>query len=159
MFETVLHRAIPWKPPSWKRTPMTTDCVFRLQDALPIAFERFNAMLTLWNFQLAVILGLLAFVASNPSLLQSTWPKAILSSVYLLFALANVISLLQVGGERRVLDACVLSNTFKGTLQKLPNFMKAPNDTKIIGLHLIGDVVALALIFGMPDLIRKIKAR
>jgi hypothetical protein len=42
-----------------------------LKEALPIFFERFNAAVTVWNLQLTVILGLIAFLAVASSVMQN----------------------------------------------------------------------------------------
>jgi hypothetical protein len=42
-----------------------------LKDALTILFERFNAAVTVWNFQIAVLLGLIAFLAAASGVLHS----------------------------------------------------------------------------------------
>ena len=74
-----------------------------LKDFLPILFERFNSTLTLWNFQMAVILGLIGFLAAARVILRDWRLHLGLSVAYLGFAVPNFCYLR--AGRRRAQSA------------------------------------------------------
>jgi hypothetical protein len=129
-----------------------------VKDAIPILFERFNASVSLWNFQMAVILGLLAFLAATSSLVRGVRLQIGLVGAYVIFAGINLTVLLQIEGQRRVMEQVV-----RGRLQELPqsdalvslrNVLFTPSSVTILVMHLAGDVAVIAAIFLIPMFLR-----
>jgi hypothetical protein len=111
-----------------------------LKDVIPILFERFNASVSLWNFQMAVILGLLAFLATTSSIVRGERLQFGLAGAYVIFAVINLIVLLQIEGQRRVIEQVVLGKLDElpqtNALANLRGVIATPSDVKIWAMHL-----------------------
>jgi hypothetical protein len=121
-----------------------------LKDVLPLAFERFNAAVALWNLEAAVIFALLAFLASAPGMLASLWMRGLMTAAYVGFALVNGVILEQVEGQRRVLDTVAIGELPRGDLKLLAPYLTAPSWVQTLGIHLLADGAALAAIWIIP---------
>ena len=126
--------------------------ILDLKDALPIAFERFNAAVTLWNLQAAVIFALLAFVTGAQRALKSVQIRIALSGAYAGCAAINLLVLLQVEAQRRALDQFVLTHLVGSGLVEtgLDRAMWAPTASATILMHGFADVAAIGAIWLIP---------
>lgn len=73
------------------------------KDLLPILFERSNATATLWNIEIVVVLGLLAFLANAGKMIGHWCGKLALTVGFLVMAGFNVSALIVVTEQRRAL--------------------------------------------------------
>jgi hypothetical protein len=135
------------------------DAIMDVKDTIPILFERFNASVSQWNFQMAVILGLLAFLAATSSSVRGMRLQIGLVGAYVIFAGINLTVLLQIEAERRVIEQVV-----RGKLRELPqtdalanlsDVIATPSNATIWAMHLVGDVAVIAAIFLIPTFLRR----
>lgn len=126
-----------------------------LKDALTIVFERFNAAVILWNFQIAVLLGLIAFLAAASDALHSKWLLGGLTGAYVAFASINLAVLEQVESQRRVLATFVILKLKGSELQDLGRYIPGPSFARTMTIHLIGDFAAVCAIWLVPYFSRK----
>ena len=73
------------------------------KDLPPILFERSNATATLWNIEIVVVLGLLAFLANAGKMIGHWSGKLALTVGFLVMAGFNVSALIVVTEQRRAL--------------------------------------------------------
>jgi hypothetical protein len=73
------------------------------KDLLPILFERSNAAVTLWNIEIVVVLGLMAFLASAGKMIGHWSMKLALTVGFLVMAGNNVVALIEVMEQRQAL--------------------------------------------------------
>jgi hypothetical protein len=73
------------------------------KDLLPILFERSNAVGTLWNMQIVIILGLIAFLAAAGTRINQPFLKLALTVGFLIAAGFNLTALIEVTEQRHAL--------------------------------------------------------
>jgi hypothetical protein len=73
------------------------------KDLLPILFERSNAAVTLWNIEIVVVLGLIAFLASAGKMIGHWSMKLAFTVGFLVMAGNNVVALIEVMEQRQAL--------------------------------------------------------
>jgi hypothetical protein len=73
------------------------------KDLLPILFERSNATATLWNMEIVVVLGLIAFLASAGKIVGHWYIKLALTVGFLAMVAFNVSALIEVTEQRQEL--------------------------------------------------------
>ncbi len=78
-----------------------------LKETLTLFFERANSSQTLWNLDIAVTLGLLAFLATVKPRSRAIKISYLLAAGYIIFALSNLGALLRTFDQQRVLGAAV----------------------------------------------------
>ena len=88
------------------------------KDLLPILFERSNAAVTLWNIEIVVVLGLIAFLASAGKMIGHWSMKLALTVGFLVMAGNNVVALIGVMEQRQAL---VFFRTLKSPVLALPD--------------------------------------
>jgi hypothetical protein len=129
------------------------------KDWLPILFERSNATSTLWNIEIAVILGLVAFLAAAGRRVDN-WPaKLALLAAYLVMAWLNLLALIQVSEQRALLAAFVRTLKDGDVLAGAGGFdliapLHVPSVWLVLGAHLTVDVLVCAFIWHYPATLR-----
>jgi hypothetical protein len=92
------------------------------KDLLPILFERSNAAVTLWNIEIVVVLGLIAFLASAGKMIGHWSMKLALTVGFLVMAGNNVVALIEVMEQRQALVD--FFRTLKSPVLALPPWAK-----------------------------------
>jgi hypothetical protein len=125
-----------------------------LKEALTIFFERFNAAVTVWNLQLTVILGLIAFLAVASSVMQNKLLRGGLIVGYLMLAIANLLTLEKIEAQRRTLAEFVVSRLKGSDLAAMASTVGAPSPMAVALLHLAADIIAVLAIWFIPSVSR-----
>ncbi|MDQ6867538.1 MAG: hypothetical protein M3178_03730 [Pseudomonadota bacterium] len=119
------------------------------KDLLPILFERSNATATLWNIEIVVVLGLIAFLASAGKMIGHWSMKLALTVGFLVMAYFNVGALIEVTEQRqalvdffRTLKPPVLA-TSSGWIDPL----SVPPVIQVVFLHAAVDVLVVLFIW------------
>ncbi|MDQ6703473.1 MAG: hypothetical protein M3Z96_10420 [Pseudomonadota bacterium] len=132
------------------------------KDLLPILFERSNATATLWNIEIAVFLGLIAFVASARETMDHWFPKLALTVGFVGMAVLHARSLIEVAEQRRALVDFfrTLSPPVLGTSPECidplyvgpvnlgcidPLYVGSANE--VVAVHLVGDLLVVLFIW------------
>ena len=74
-----------------------------VKDLLPIIFERSNAATTIWNIELALILGIIAALVTAGGLAHHSRIKILITLMFYLASWLNLRALIEVSLQRRVL--------------------------------------------------------
>jgi|SRR5271170_849017 hypothetical protein len=80
-----------------------------LKDWLPIVFERANSATSLWNIEIATILGIIAFVAAGGDLAKDGRVRALLAGGFVVMAGLNLSAMVSVTEQRTLLIDFMLS--------------------------------------------------
>jgi len=136
-----------------------------LKDWLPIMFERANATAALWNMQIVVVLGLIAFMASAGELARNRSVLALLTVGLVVMAGLNLSAQISVTEQRLILLR------FIGTLEDRaisgglvsdltdPSHFPYPLQVApmwlVIALHVTVDAAALLFVWIYPNCRRR----
>jgi hypothetical protein len=117
------------------------------KDWLPILFERTNFTGTLWNIELAAIVGIIAFLASAVSRLN--WVLTIVLLLgYWMMALSNLYALYQVIGQRAALAKLILKMDNASQIAEMP--LQVPPLRLVVWGHLATDVLVSLFVWFYP---------
>jgi hypothetical protein len=122
------------------------------KDLLPILFERSNATATLWNIELIMILGLLAFLGGTGKSIKHFPIQLALSLGFGVVAVFNSYSLIQVSEQRAALIALfrTLHPPVFSNVSGLIDPLYVPTRKVILGAHLLGGILVLIIIWTYP---------
>jgi hypothetical protein len=122
------------------------------KDLLTLVFERSAAVQTFWNFYIVVTLGLLGFLASAQTACARSPVQAVLTVVFVGFAVSNLLALLEVNRQLSALATAADAKVGEGPLGQLKaERLLHPSPLWAIGaFHLLGDVIAGGAIWIIP---------
>lgn len=117
-------------------------------DILELAIDRADAIFTYWNILLAVATALLGTMASGKKFTQSVILKGVLTLVFSVFAVSNLLVILQLASLRvELLSLLGSSNTISDALiSSLAPAAKA----NYIAFHLFIDMSVVAAVWFVP---------
>jgi hypothetical protein len=120
-------------------------------ELVSLYFERSNAVQTFWNFQVTIILALLAFFGTTTSR-NKRLLAAILSFGYVVFAIVNLIAITQVTRVRGVTKDLInqwsisddkSDNQTIKVIHKIQHTPEPPTVPVVVAMHVTGDVCVL----------------
>jgi hypothetical protein len=120
------------------------------KDWLPIVFERSNAATTLWNMQIVVILGLIAFLAGAGKLVARRPVKPALILGFLVMVWFNLSALVDVTKERDALITFLRTTPDFASSSKLLDPLYVPPVWRVRLLHLTMDAMVVLFIWRYP---------
>jgi len=130
------------------------------KDWLPIFFERSNAMGALWNIEILIVLGLIAFLGGGGAKLDHRPVKIAIVLAFLVGAGFNLLALMQVTRQRAILADFIRQIDSPGVIVSLaaPSGLTAPLQvpslTMVMVSHLIVDVLVCWFIWFYPKIAR-----
>ena len=119
------------------------------KDLVTLYFDRGNAVQTFWNFQVTIILALLAFFGSiRSSRRKHLLLAVILSFAYVAFAYVNIAAIKDVTNARNITKQLIQNwkpqENDRQVIQQLQLTVDPPTVLEVEAMHITGDVVALA---------------
>ena len=119
------------------------------KDLLPILFERSNATARLWNIEIIVVLGLIAFLANAGKMMGHWLPKLALTVGFLVMAGFNVGALIQVVEQRQALAEFfrTLKSPVLATSSGWIDPLYVPPVIRVVFLHAAVDVLVVLFIW------------
>jgi hypothetical protein len=124
-----------------------------VKDWLPIVFERSNAAETLWNMQIVVILGLIAFLAGAGKAVAHKPMKLLLIVGFLVMVAFNLCALVDVTRQRHALFEFLTTTpdfASSSNVLKLLKPIYVPPEWQVKLLHLTMDAIVVLFIWCYP---------
>ena len=139
-------------------------CYYRLQlfvekhvvgfkELVSLYFERSNAVQTFWNFQVTIILALLAFFGTTTMTSKKLVLAGVLSFAYLVFACVNVIAVAEVTKVRGVTKGLIDQWSNPGAqvpdmqthhiVEQIKGIPQPPSVLQVVAMHITGDFYLL----------------
>ncbi len=123
------------------------DSLLTVEETLSLIFDRTNAVRELWNFYIAVTLGILGVIGTVGSVKGGRWIRSLMVVGFLLFALSNLSAMRQTQSEREglihVLKQSTLPPSYEMLVEKAGFVWPS---WKVIGFHSVMDLVVSAII-------------
>lgn len=123
-----------------------------IKDLVEMFFERENAMQTLWQIYVAIVLGLLAFIGAVPSSLKKISFPIVLSVGFVAFAAVNGSAIHDIVVTRNQL--WLIINSATGTfaadkgLVNLVRMIKPPTILETTTFCIVADLCVLLVLWG-----------
>jgi hypothetical protein len=123
------------------------------KDLLPILFERSNAVGTLWNIEIVVILGLIGFLAAAGPRMNKPFLKLALTAGFVIAAGFNLAALIEVTEQRQALVD--FFRTIKPPVLATPSGwidpLFVPSLWWVAILHVIVDALMIGFVWWYPQ--------
>jgi len=123
------------------------------KDLLPILFERSNAVGTLWNIQIVIILGLIGFLAAAGPRIDKRFLKLALMIGFIVASAFNLTALVEVTEQRHALVE--FFRTTKPPVLATPSGwidpLYVPSLYSVAILHVIVDLLTVFFIWFYPS--------
>jgi hypothetical protein len=123
------------------------------KDLLPILFERSNAVGTLWNMEIVIILGLIAFLAAAGTRINQPLLKFAITFGLLIAVGFNLTALIEVTEQRHALVD--FFRTINPPVLAVPSGwidpLYVPSLLRLTILHVIVDALTIFFIWSYPQ--------
>ncbi|MFZ2109637.1 MAG: hypothetical protein WAV18_30385 [Roseiarcus sp.] len=127
------------------------------KDWLPIFFERSNAEATLWNIEIVVVLGLVAFVGGAGARLEGRLIKVAIIIAFLVMVAFNILAIVQVTEQRAILADLIhqisspssIMDEFR-TKSGVVSPLDVPSVWLVVGSHIVVDFVVCLFVWLYP---------
>jgi hypothetical protein len=130
-----------------------------IKDLVAMYFERENAMQTLWQIYVGIVIGLLAFVGAVPSSLKKIYFPIVLSVGFIGFAVVNGDAIHDIVNTRNMLWTIIHnaqgSSTEEKELVKLVNAIQPPTTCSTTLFCIGADACVLIALWGFVWLQRR----
>ena len=127
---------------------------------IPLIFERFSAFQTLWSLYIAILLGVVGFVASATKAMQSNTVKTIITVGFLGFASVNYLALEDVREQRVILIELAVESFEENSDPRIMSLIERgrPTDRHQLALfHWLSNTVVIVLIWLLPSILKRTK--
>lgn len=136
-----------------------------LYEVLNLLYDRFDSFQIIWNFYTSISLGLIAVLVSFPKHISSKLARLIIIAGFLVFAIANLETLIMINNERCLLHSELVNivteykrkiNTNRQIYQLIED-KEIKMNFEIIRFHLILDFLVGIFIWFVPKALVAIK--
>ncbi len=130
------------------------------KDWLPIFFERSNATSTLWNIEIVVVLGLVAFLGGAGAKVDHRPTKIAIILAFLVMVAFNLFAIVQVTEQRAILGNFIRqisSPSIMADLQAsagIGSALNVPSMSLVITGHILVDFVVCLFVWFYPKVAR-----
>jgi len=124
-----------------------------LPDLVPIIFERFSAFQTIWNLYIAMVLGVIGFIASAQQAMRSRIIRIVLTVSFLAFATVNSRALDSLHTQRTMLidlASTLAKENNETAMHAILEKGRPDKKWKMLTFHLAADGAIVFLIWFVP---------